>query len=197
MKAVLLFHSVIIAAMCAAVMSFCTSCTPEAESLEISFNYSRQSGPGSNQYAVWIEDADANVVKTLFVTSFSAKGRSWNGEPADRGYHYRPSCVHNWVKNVNADSLTDEQIDSFTGATPAEDGIQSFIWDFTDENGNIVPDGTYKAVIEADLHDWTIKTYTCTVVTGQKAGELEFDEDYSDPDEKYESMITDVKFELK
>ena len=39
-------------------------------SLEVSFNYQRQAGPGSNQYAVWIENEKGEVVKTLFVTSF-------------------------------------------------------------------------------------------------------------------------------
>ena len=29
----------------------------KAVSLEVSFNYQRQAGPGSNQYAVWIENA--------------------------------------------------------------------------------------------------------------------------------------------
>lgn len=193
MKAVFLFPSVIIAAT-AAILS-CSQ--PKAASLEVSFDYTKQSGPGSNQYAVWVENENSDVVKTLFVTHFSALGRSRNGEPADRGYHYRPSCVHNWVKNVNADSLSDEILDSFTGATPSESGTQTFTWDFTDQNGEIVPDGKYRVIIEADLHDWTIKTYTCTVATGQKAGVLEFDEDYSEPDEKYESMITNVKFELK
>ena len=193
MKAVFLFPSVIIAAT-AAILS-CSQ--PKAASLEVSFDYTKQSGPGSNQYAVWVENENSDVVKTLFVTHFSALGRSRNGEPADRGYHYRPSCVHNWVKNVNADALTDEQMDSFTGATPAESGLQSFIWDFTDQAGNPVPKGTYKAIIEADLHDWTLKTFTVEISKGQKPGVVEYVEDYSQPDEEYEGMVTNVKFELK
>ena len=28
----------------------------KANTLEVSFNYQRQAGPGSNQYAVWIEN---------------------------------------------------------------------------------------------------------------------------------------------
>ena len=28
----------------------------KAKTLEVSFNYQRQQGPGSNQYAVWIEN---------------------------------------------------------------------------------------------------------------------------------------------
>ena len=47
----------------------------KAKSLEVSFNYQKQAGPGSNQYAVWIENEKGEVVKTLFVTSFTTKGR--------------------------------------------------------------------------------------------------------------------------
>ena len=47
----------------------------KANYLEVSFNYQRQQGPGSNQYAVWIENEKGEVVKTLFVTSFTTKGR--------------------------------------------------------------------------------------------------------------------------
>lgn len=180
-----------------AALSLFTACGQSATSLEISFDYTKQAGPGSNQFAVWIENEDSEVVKTLFVTHFSALGRSRNGEPAERGYKYRPSCVHNWVKNVNADALTDEQMDSFTGATPSESGLQSFVWDFTDQAGNPVPKGTYKAIIEADLHDWTLKTFTVEFSKGQKPGVVEYVEDYSQPDEKYEGMVTNVKFELK
>lgn len=38
--------------------------------LKISIDFNRSSTPASNQYAVWIEDMDGNVVKTLFVTNF-------------------------------------------------------------------------------------------------------------------------------
>ena len=41
------------------------------KSVSLSFNYLRQDGPGSNQYAVWVENEKGEVVKTLFVTSFT------------------------------------------------------------------------------------------------------------------------------
>ena len=41
----------------------------KAKTLEVSFNYQKQAGPGSNQYAVWIENEKGEFVKTLFVTS--------------------------------------------------------------------------------------------------------------------------------
>ena len=48
----------------------------KANTLEVSFNYQRQAGPGSNQYAVWIENEKGEFVKTLFVTSYTTKGHS-------------------------------------------------------------------------------------------------------------------------
>jgi hypothetical protein len=42
--------------------------------LVISFDFVRQSGPASNQHAVWIEDMDGNVVRTLFASRWTADG---------------------------------------------------------------------------------------------------------------------------
>lgn len=180
-------------------LSATSCCGQKASSVELTFNYTKQAGPGSNQYAVWVENADREVVKTLFVTHFSALGRQRGDAKPDRGYHYRPSCVHLWVQNVRADELSDEQLDSFTGATPAESGLQTFVWDLTDESGAKVAPGEYTIWLEADLHDWTIKTFACPVSVGRKlaAGELEYVTDYSQPDERYETMVTDVKFVAK
>ena len=47
----------------------------KVQSLEVSFNYQKQAGPGSNQYAVWIENEKGELVKTLFVTSYAGKAR--------------------------------------------------------------------------------------------------------------------------
>ena len=75
----------------------------KAKTLEVSFDYQRQAGPGSNQYAVWIENEKGDVVKTLFVTSYTTKGRARGGEQPKRGYIVRPACVPTWVKTVKAD----------------------------------------------------------------------------------------------
>jgi len=70
----------------------------KANTLEVSFNYQKQAGAGSNQYAVWIENEKGEFVKTLFVTSYTTKGRARGGEKAQRGYIVRPTCVPVWVK---------------------------------------------------------------------------------------------------
>ena len=70
----------------------------QGKTLEVSFDYQKQAGPGSNQYAVWIENEKGDVVKTLFVTSYTTKGRVRGNEQPMRGYVKRPNCVPTWVK---------------------------------------------------------------------------------------------------
>jgi len=41
--------------MAAMLLSVPAMAQKKAKSLEVSFNYQKQAGPGSNQYAVWIE----------------------------------------------------------------------------------------------------------------------------------------------
>ena len=126
-----------------------------AKSVELSFNYQKQSGAGSNQWAVWIENAEGKVVRTLTVTSFTSKGRGGR-----RGYTFRPTCVPTWVKNAKAEEMTDEQIDAVTGATPSQSGVQTYTWDFKDAAGKDVPAGDYKICFEATLYFNSILLYT-------------------------------------
>ena len=104
----------------------------KSTSLGVSFDYQRQNTYGSNQYAVWIENEKGEVVKTLFVTAFTTKGRARGNEKLVRGYIKRPNCVPTWVKDVKAEELSDIQLYGFTGATPQDSGIKTFTWDFTD-----------------------------------------------------------------
>ena len=140
--------------------------------LEVSFDYQRQAGPGSNQYAVWIENEKGDVVKTLFVTSYTTKGRARGGEQPKRGYIVRPACVPTWVKTVKANEKTDQQLDAVTGATPQAGGTQTFTWDFTDEQGKAVPQGNYKVVVEATLFFDSDIIYSGTFSTKDKAGDI-------------------------
>ena len=177
---------------CAAAVLM-ASCAPKPGSLEISFNYTKQAGPGSNQYAVWIENAEGQVVKTLFVTEFAAKGRSRDGSKPQRGYTYRTSCVPTWVKHVGADNLTDEQMDAFTGATPAESGVQTFTWDFTDQAGAPVAKGTYRFYVEATYNGASVVTHTGTVAYGATAADLPVEVSYTAASEDRKGMISEVR----
>ncbi len=180
---------------CAAA-ALLASCAPKSGTLEISFNYTKQAGPGSNQYAVWVENASGEVVKTLFVTEFTSKGRSRDGSKPARGYTYRTSCVPTWVRHVGAESLTDEQMDAFTGATPASGGVQTFTWDFTDQDGQPVARGTYRFYVEATYNGASVVTYTGTVSSGQKSGDLEVDKSYIEESEDRKDMISDVRVRI-
>jgi len=179
-----------------AVAILTASCSPEPGSLELSFQYNKQPGPGSNQYAVWIENADGQVVKTLYVTEFTAKGRSRDGSKPARGYTYRPSCTPTWVQHVGAESLSDQQIDAFTGATPAQGGVQTFIWDFTDQDNRPVAKGTYRFYIEATYNGPSVVTHTGTVTFGAPAGDIPVETSYIEASEDRMDMITDVKARL-
>ena len=153
----------IIAAMLLAMPAMAQ--TKKGKTLEVSFNYQKQAGPGSNQYAVWIENEKGEVVKTLFVTSFTTKGRVRGNEQPMRGYVKRPNCVPTWVKTVKAESLSDQQLDGVTGATPQANGKQTFTWDFTDLQGKKVKDGKYCVKVEATLYQASSIVYTGIMTT--------------------------------
>lgn len=168
----------------------------KAKTLEVTFNYNRQDGPGSNQYAVWIEDEQGRVVKTLFVTAFTTKGRPRPGEAIRRGYTFRPTCVPSWVKAVKAEERTDEELDAYTGATP-QSGLQTFTWDFTDQTGKSVKKGTYKLRIEATLINDRIVNYTGSFSVGDKSSEVPLTQSLSGSDTGHDTMIADIKAALK
>ena len=168
-----------------------------AKTLEVSFNYEKQNGPGSNQYAVWIENDKGEGVKTLFVTSFTTKGRTRGNEQPMRGYVKRPLCVPTWVKKVQANSLSDQQLDAFTGATPQTGGVQTFTWDFTDQKGKAVAKGSYKVWVEATLFNASIITYSGTFSTDDKTGNIALQSKLTEADEKHSNMVTAVKAVLK
>ena len=191
--------SVILAVMLLSVIAVAQSSKKagKANALEVSFNYQKQAGPGSNQYAVWIENEKGEFVKTLFITSYTTKGRARGGEQAKRGYIVRPACVPTWVKTSKAEEKTDVQLDAVTGATPQNGGIQTFTWDFTDENGKAVPQGTYKVKVEATLFFDSDIIYTGTFTTKDKPGNITLTSELTKPDEQHKDMVTEVKAVLK
>ena len=173
-----------------------TGAQAKGNKVVVSFDYVRQNGPGSNQYAVWVENSKGEVVKTLFVTSFTSKGRARGNEPARRGYTFRPSCVPTWVKNAKAESLSDTEIDGFTGATPQQNGKQTFIWGFTDQQGKKVAAGTYKICVEATLINNCIVTYEGSFSSKDKAGKIELTSKITEPNETHKDMISNVQAEI-
>ncbi|MCD6156246.1 MAG: DUF2271 domain-containing protein [Candidatus Atribacteria bacterium] len=107
--------------------------------LEISFKFKRK-GIASSQYAIWIEDKAGNLVRTVFVTSFTGKG----------GYTFRRDCLPVWVNKVRPE-LRRLEVDAVSGATPPG-GKQVYIWDGKDQYGNPVAPGEYRFYLEANLY---------------------------------------------
>ena len=169
----------------------------KASSVELSFNYEKQGGAGSNQWAVWIENSKGEVVRTLYVSSFTTKGRGSANGQRRRGYTFRPTCVPTWVKNAKAEEMTDEQIDAITGATPSASGKQTYTWDFKDAQGKTVPVGEYKICLEATLYFESIILYSGTFSTKDKAGEIALTSTLTQEDEQHKNMITGVAAALK
>ena len=89
------------------------------------------------------------------------------------------------------------QLDAVTGATPQASGIQTFTWDFTDQQGKAVQKGTYKVFVEATLFNASTITYSGTFSTQDKAGNVTLTSQLTEPDEKHKDMVTDVKAILK
>ena len=168
-----------------------------AKTLEVSFDYQKQPGPGSNQYAAWIENEKGDVVKTLFVTSYTTKGRVRGNEQPMRGYVKRPNCVPTWVKASKASEKTDQELDAVTGATPQAGGKQTFSWDFTDQQGKKVKDGKYSVKVEATLYQASTILYTGNFSTKDKAGNIPLTSTLTEPAENHKDMITAVQAVLK
>ena len=127
----------------------------EVGTLCITFEFQKQSGHASNQFAVWIEDANRNYVKTLYATKFTATG----------GYKNRPDSLSTWVSNSDLANMSD--VDTITGATP-KSGKLAYTWDLTDQKGNAVPDGPYRFVVEGALRWKNHVLYTGDIEIGGK-----------------------------
>jgi len=123
--------------------------------LVISFDFNRQSGPASNQHAVWIEDMDGNVVRTLFASRWTADG----------GYRRRPDSIALWAQRAGLANLTSAKVDAVSGATPAT-GHQSYTWDLTDAGGSTVPPGDYIIFVEGTLRWKNFVLYSAMITLG-------------------------------
>ena len=135
-----------ILAMLVLLCSCAGSTTPEEPSsfesgkVTVTFDFEKQSGYASNQFAVWIEDMDGGFVKTLYATRFTASG----------GYKNRPDSISEWVRKSSLASMKKAEIDAIAGATP-KSGSLAYTWDITDAQGNTVPPGAYRFCVEGSL----------------------------------------------
>ena len=149
---------------------FCCACgsaaLPEATqpmeakpgTLSITFEYVKQRGYASNQFAVWIEVQDGTPVKTLYATPYTATG----------GYKNRPDSIPTWV----ARGFSGADIDTVASATPKA-GRLTYLWDLTDDAGNPMPAGVYRFCVEGTLRWKNQVMYTGEIAVGGDAAKAE------------------------
>lgn len=162
-----------------------TSMSLEQSSLgrmEISFPFVRQKGYASNQFAVWIEDAEGNFLKTLFVTDFTAR----------QGYKTRKDALKTWVEKSKRDEASQDEIDAVSGATPRT-GKLTYTWNCDDRQGNPVAPGNYRFFVEGTLFWESNVIYSGTITVGGKAeSNIPVKVEYSSTDQKNKNMIGPV-----
>ena len=152
------------------------------ERLDISFKF-RRGGIASSQYAIWIEDETGRLVRTLYATSFTTKG----------GYEYRKDAVPVWVSKAKPQTLSSAQIDAITGATP-QNGVLTYQWDGTDDNGNRVSPGKYIFFIEGTLYWESRVIYTGELDWGgSEQSSIPVKTRYFTPSKTNENMITELR----
>ena len=158
---------------------------PALGSVEISFDYERIGSHATNQMAIWVEDADGELVNTVFVTKFAS---------ARRGYRSRDMAISHWVGAANPESMSDGQIDAISSATPSE-GHLSYYWDLTDQTGNRVPDEVYTVYLEGTLFWESNVLFSAVIDTGRtEPGDLPVEMLRSEPDNsENENMIRNVR----
>ena len=155
----------------------------EYSGIEITFTYQRGTTIASNQLAVWVEDEEGAVVKTLLVTDFTA-GR--------RGYRNRTMSLPVWVASADPESMTNQEIDVLSAATPRP-GELVYVWDFTNEAGEKVSEGIYTIHVEGTFYWESDVLYSAVIDTAQLAEEIAVEMERTAPDtHENENMISEV-----
>lgn len=125
---------------------FCTTTTdPEEHShtepgyIEISYQITEVTDPvPSYQTVIWLESADSQFVKTIFVSTWLAYG----------GYAYeRYKICPSWNSKADWENVSMEEFDAATGATPK---ISQNSTTFGFEENDLEP-GTYNCNIETHI----------------------------------------------
>ena len=133
----------------------------------VTFSYLKQSGSASNQFAVWVEDLDGNYLQTVYVTRWTAKG----------GFKTRPDSIALWVQKSELASLPSYYVDAVSGATP-QTGEITCVWDLTDIDGNTVPNGRYRVLLEGTLRWKNYVLCSGVVEVGESPDTVQADPEY-------------------
>ncbi|MCL2752425.1 MAG: DUF2271 domain-containing protein [Firmicutes bacterium] len=153
----------------------------------ITFDYERQSGSASNQYAVWIEDMDGNYINTVYATQWTATG----------GYTSRPDSIALWVEKSSIAAMPDYYVDAISGATPRSSGSQSYTWNLKDINGDTVSFGKYKFYVEGTLRWKNYVLYSGVIEINDVPATVQADADFIYEASDRQSALTSDSTENK
>lgn len=158
--------------------------TTATGTLTVKFDYTHYPTLATGQYAIWIENATGQLVRTVFVTRFTGRG----------GYNNRPDCCPTWVSKANPQSHNSDEVDAYTGATP-QNGRLQYVWDGKDDNGNVVASGTYRVCIEGTLY-WSSRVlFQGMFELGGPSANVDFEVEFSSNEQTNRDMITNVTAE--
>ena len=154
---------------------------PATGEVVISFDYTRQTGPASNQHAVWIEDMEGRLVRSLFASRWTANG----------GFARRPDSIALWAERAGLADMSKAEVDAVACATPST-GPQSYTWDLTDLNGDTVLQGDYVFFVEGTLRWKNFVLFSGVITVGDEPvtvqGEATFHYEGSD---RYDALTAD------
>jgi hypothetical protein len=138
--------------------------------VSITYTWSPIRAFGSNQLAVWIEDTRGNHIRTLFATRYTATG----------GYKKRPVALSEWTSKFNLKNASGAEVDAVSGATP-EPGVQTLVWNGTDQSGKVVPAGIYVVRMEANIKNADKMFFRGEIKTGDSEQKTTGEITYSSP----------------
>ena len=153
------------------------------KTVQINFDYTKRDGFSSNQIAIWLEDANGNYIKTIYITDFTGRKSGWKK---------RNQSLSNWQKKSNAIKMSQADIDAVSKATPKQGNV-NIIWDCKDNNGKLIKDGNYKIVVEATIYQDNNVLYTAEINIGNKANSQIAIPKYSKSEAKEIDIIKNVK----
>ena len=153
----------------------------EPGTLTITFEYEKISGMASNQFAVWIEDVDGQLIQTLYATRWTANG----------GYKNRPDSIALWVEKSNLASMQKSEVDAITGATPRA-GSLAYVWNLADVSGNAILPGEYKFLVEGTLRWKNHVIYSGVIEIGDEPVTVQADADFIyEASDRYAALTSD------
>lgn len=153
------------------------------KTVQINFDYTKRDGFSSNQIAIWLEDANGNYIKTIYITDFTGRKSGWKK---------RNQSLSNWQKKANAIKMSQADIDAVSKATPKQGNV-NIVWDCKDNNGKLIKDGNYKIVVEATIYQDNNVLYTAEINIGDKANSQIAIPKYSKSEAKEIDIIKNVK----